>query len=192
MLGAFKKSTISIVAPDGQVRSTPKALLTGDVAIIDDASIVIDVGDEVRRLLPNGHEEVFAVVEPTFYDVGIGGIGPHYQVKLRRKGQFPQHTGGNYSITVSGPNARVNIGSQDNSINTVNESTLFEQIAATIREGVGDTQERDRLLTLIEAMQREKKKPGYLSLYQQLVGTAADHLALLTPFLPALTNLISG
>lgn len=183
----FKKTPISIVAQSGESRGESSAILTSELAVIDDPMVVVEVGDEIRRRLPNGNEEAFLVVDPVFYDVGIGRLGPHYQVKIKRKGQFPVHTGGNYNVTVSGSNARVNIGSEDNSHNVVYENSAFDNLRRAIADGVSDAIERERLAELVAEMEREKGKPGFLSAYQQFVSSAADHLALLGPLLPTLS-----
>jgi hypothetical protein len=108
---------IDVVAPDGTVRSRVKGYYSGKQFIIDDMSVDVREGDEIRRLLPNGREEAFFVTDPKFYK--NGHFGSHYQVTIERQGIFDKYTGGNYTINVSGHNSRVNVGSTDNSSNTV-------------------------------------------------------------------------
>lgn len=108
---------IDVVAPDGSVRSHVKGYYSGKQFIIDDMRVDVREGDEIRRLLPNGREEAFVVTDPKFYK--DGHFGSHYQVAIRRRGEFDKHTGGNYTINVSGHNSRVYVGSTDNSSNTV-------------------------------------------------------------------------
>lgn len=108
---------IDVVAPDGSVRSSVKGYFSGKQFVIDDMSVDVREGDEIRRTLPNGREEAFVVTDPTCYTAGH--FGPHYQVAVTRRGIFDKHVGGNYTINVSGNNSRVNVGSTDNSSNTV-------------------------------------------------------------------------
>jgi hypothetical protein len=108
---------IDVVAPDGSVRSSVKGYFSGKQFIIDDMSVDVREGDEIRRTLPNGREEAFVVTDPTCYTEGH--FGPHYQVSVARRGVFEKHAGGNYTINVSGNHSRVNVGSVDNSTNTV-------------------------------------------------------------------------
>lgn len=129
---------VDIVAPDGLVRSRVKAYYSGKQFIIDDMSVDVRPDDEIRRLLPNGREETFVVTDPKYYS--DGPFGPHYQVAIVRRGVFDRRTGGHYTINVSGPNSRVNLGSTDNSTNTaVTETedlaTLSNELAR-LREAI--------------------------------------------------------
>ncbi len=182
----FKTDPSTIIAPDGSIRSTPQAQFTGSLIIIQGANVVVLPGDEIRRKLPNGTEEAFNVIDPVFYNEHFG---PHFQIKVSRKGAFPPHTGGNYSVNVTGPNARVNIGSHDQSTN-INAGDVFGDIAAALESGVQDQQKRDTLIEAVEEMKRQQGKTGFIHAYQKFVGLAADHIGLISPFLPALTNLI--
>src|SRR6202035_5363064 len=64
----FKTHSCEIVAPDGSVRSSTQAQFTGDLIIIEGKETVVFTGDEIRRELPNGTDETFEVIDPTFYD----------------------------------------------------------------------------------------------------------------------------
>lgn len=184
----FKTHPCTIVAPDGSVRSTPKAQFSGSLVIIEGADVVVMPGDEIRRTLPNGTEEAFNVIDPVFYDEHFG---PHFQIKVSRKGVFPVHTGGNYNVHVSGPNSRVNIASQDHSVNLV-AGDIFGEITTALKGGISDQRKLNELLDLVEEMKRERGGKGFVLAYQKFVGLAAEHVELISPFLPALANLIGG
>lgn len=129
---------IDVVAPDGSVRSRVKGYYSGKQFIIDDMSVDVQEGDEIRRLLPNGREETFLVVDPKFYK--DGHFGSHYQVAIQRRGVFDKHVGGHYTVHVSGNNARVNVNSTDNSSNSVvvqreNLGPLLEELTR-LREAI--------------------------------------------------------
>ncbi|UTD27520.1 hypothetical protein [Bradyrhizobium sp. WD16] len=193
MTGLFAEDPCTVVAPDGSLRVTRKALFAGRdlivVAATPDAMIL--PGDEIRRELPNGTEEVFEVIDPVFYKTGLTGKGPHYQVKVRRKGAYAAHTGGNYTIHVSGSNPRVNIHSQDHSVNVAADS-VFGDVASALKDGVGDPRKLEEILASVESMKRERGGAGYIKAYQHFVSVCADHIGLVTPFLPALTSMLGG
>src|SRR5690348_8965713 len=119
MFSHFPQSTLKIVSPEGIIRSVEKGIVSSKSITIPNEKTIIHIGDEIRRTLPNGIEETFEVLDPVYYEGMAGAIPPHYQVKIRRKGSFPAGTGGHLTFNVSGPNARVNIGSHDHSQNTV-------------------------------------------------------------------------
>lgn len=128
MFNQFPKSKFEIIGSDGVVRCSVKAIHSGDTIVVPDASVVIQPGDEMRRTLPNGTDETFEVTDPRFHE-RFHSIPAHFQVKVRRKGTFPHNTGGNLNVTMSGPNARINVGSTDNSTNLVGSSA----VSATFR-----------------------------------------------------------
>jgi hypothetical protein len=186
-LFGFKTDPCTIVAPDGSIRSTPQAQFTGSLIIIQGADVVVLPGDEIRRKLPNGTEEAFNVIDPVFYDEHFG---PHFQIKVTRKGVFQPHTGGNYNLHVTGSNARINVGSQDHSTNISNTGDVFGDIVGALKSGVKDQQKLAELIQAVETMKAEKGKTGFVQAYQKFIGLAADHIGVITPFLPALTSLM--
>jgi len=181
---------IDIVAPDGTVRCRVIGYYSGRQFIIDDTKADVRAGDEIRRLLPNGREEAFIVEDPKYY--GSGPFGPHYQVKIGRGIVFPKQTGGNYNIRVTGPNSRVNINSTDQSINTVVGGGLFEQIRGALDEGIRSEGEREQLKRLLNEIEAARDRKSFASSYQALIASAADHMTIIAPFLPALTDLLKN
>lgn len=87
-----KAEQVRIVAPDGAIRCTVNAYFAGTVFVVEDMSLDIEPGDELRRKLPNGKDEVFLVTEPTLFDTGR--MARHYQIKFTRKGTYLADTGG--------------------------------------------------------------------------------------------------
>jgi hypothetical protein len=180
---------VSVVAPEGGVRSKVKAYYSGDMFVIEDMSVDIRAGDEIRRRLPNGRDEIFLVEDPKLFSV-FHGIPQHYQVKvLRSKPTSVRERGQN--ITVSGANARVNINSTDNSFNSTSETTLYAEIRKTIEAGVLDQAERAAILAALSELQKANTHSGFKAARQHLVSAAADYLTLLTPFLPSLAALLA-
>lgn len=85
---------------------------------------------------------------------------------------------------VTGHNARANLGSTDNSTNVVGDT--LSQLSQAIGEKVANAQERDALLAAVDEMKGAKGKSSFAAGYQKLVAAAADHMTVITPFLPAL------
>jgi hypothetical protein len=163
----------------------------GNEIVIPDASVAIQPGDEMRRSLPNGTDEAFEVVDPQFFEETLG-IEPHFQVKVRRKGMFPHQMGGNFNINVSGPNSRVNVGSTDNSTNLVGSTAVFGELQNAISNRVSDETERSKLLSAVRDMEQSHGGSGFLAAYQRFMASAADHMGVVGPFLPALASLLGS
>jgi hypothetical protein len=181
---------IEVVSPSGEVRCRVKGYYSGEQFIVDDMKADIQPGDEIRRALPNGKDEVFTVEDPKLYRGGP--FGSHYQIAISRRGSFEHKTGGHYQIHLSGQNARVNIASTDNSTNTANHSQLFTEIREAIDKGVSDTAQRGSIKEHLTEIERAKTKTSFIKAYQELIATAADHITVLSPFLPAITALMIG
>lgn len=184
----FPRTKIDIVAPDGTLRCSTAGIITEHEVQIPDTSIDVEPGDEVRRPLPNGKEEVYLVENAVFHE-RFHQIQAHYSLKIRRKGYFPRHTGGHY-IHVAGPNARVNLASTDNSTNIVNSGSVFGDLMAAIEKGVADPSDKATLLGAADQMQKAADPSLRLDAYQRLIAAAANHMTIIAPFLPALTQAI--
>lgn len=189
MFDGFPKSDFEVVSAEGDLRGTTSAIATDDMIVVLDPSIIIQLGDEMRRALPNGTDEAFEVLDPRFYDKTFG-IPAHFQVKVRRKGMFPHNTGGHLNITVSGSNARVNLGSTDNSTNIVGDNSVLGDIRAAITKEISDQAAREGLLAAVTNMEKTRGSGSFVSAYQTFVGLAADHIGVIGPFLPALAGLL--
>lgn len=182
------KSDLKIVSPDGAIRSIERGLVDSKQIFIENMKAVILVGDEIRRTLPNGMEETFEVLDPVCFTGSLA----HYEVKFRRKGTFPSGTGGNFTFHVSGANARVNVNSHDQSHNAVIADNVFAELKNKINSEVSDSEERSRLLADVETMHGHVgDRSAFITAYQKFVASAADHMTLIAPFLPALTNFLS-
>lgn len=178
---------VTIVAPDGGERCRVKAYFAGDTVFVDDPTVDVEPGDELRRRLPNGKDDAYRVVDSTYVNTDL--VAPHHQIKIARKGTFPAGTGG-YYVTVSGANARVNIGSTDNSTNVVGDADVFNAMRQAITAGVPDPLRRAEIVTAIDAAEGARGTGAFVKAYRDVMGIAADHLGLLLPFLPALTEML--
>ena len=62
----------------------------------------------------------------------------------------------------------------------------------TVQQAVEDSEVSTELLRRIDDMQAAIGSPGFAGRYKEFVAVAADHLTLLAPFLPALTQMLIG
>ena len=96
------------------------------------------------------------------------------------------------NVHVSGPNSRVNVHSTDQSINIALAGDLFTSIRQALTKNIPDVSERSRLGELLGQVEAAKDETSFVSAYQKLIAAAANHMAILAPFLPALTQLLQG
>lgn len=180
---------IDVVSPEGQVRSRVPGYYDGEGFVIDEMSVDVRPGDEIRRGLPSGQEEAFVVADPKYF--GSGPFGPHYQIKVSRRGQFPRHAGGNYALSVSGPNARINIHSTDNSTNIANSNNVFSEVRSALEAAGLPPEKLVEVDTRLAEMTAAKDKGTFAKAYQSFIGSVADHITVVAPFLPAITDVLS-
>jgi hypothetical protein len=121
-----------------------------------------------------------------------GSFSAHYQVKVRKESAISveQRTTTIYNLT--GTNPRVNVNSFDASVNVVTASlaTIFEEIRKAITDNVRDASHQAEILSQVDKLEAAQDTPSFIDRYKDLVAVAADHLTLLTPFLPALTQML--
>lgn len=92
----------------------------------------------------------------------------------------------NQTLNVTGPNARVNINSTDNSSNVVHEGLPFAEIRRAIESGVIDTTERAGILAKLGELEIVRDRESGSEKYQKFISAMANHMVILGPYLPAL------
>ena len=184
---------VSVIKGDGRRWDEVFATVDRKLIVIDTDDIPLEEGDRVERKLRKGIVERYLVLEAVYYD-GFGGIPPHYQLQVQKDTTIPRRSGtGSVVYNVTGPGARFNLNSVDASTNIVNlaPTELFAQIVAAIEAKVTVETERRDLLGRLKALEEAQSTPSYLERYQQLVAAAANHVTVIAPFLPALTQLLN-
>lgn len=93
---------------------------------------------------------------------------------------------------LSGDNSRVNIGSADSSQNIVvkDSGKTFQMLRETIRRGTPPDQQSE-IFRRLELLEQAQGTSSFTERYKDFIATAANHITLIAPFLPALTALMS-
>lgn len=119
----------------------------------------------------------------------ISGASVRVQIDRRRFGRR-EASGVNIIYQVSGY-GRVNVNSTDSSTNvvTVSRDQIFAKIREVVAAGVPAGPEQDSILDRLSALESAQNSPTFATTYTELISIAADHLTLLTPFLPALAEM---
>jgi hypothetical protein len=73
----------------------------------------------------------------------------------------------------------------------VGDNAVFGDIRAAINKEVTDGAAKERLLAAVDALEETKGSKGFLAAYQSFMSTAADHMTVIGPYLPALALLLS-
>ena len=184
--------TITLVKKDGTRHENVKASVQTRKVYIEEVSLPVEVGDKIIRRLPSGIEETLVVKDPGFVQ-GPGGSLAHYEIIYEREGvPKPEPQAKSVIYNVSGPHARVNVKSVDQSINVSSAQTgaTFDQLRELLREHVADVEEHARLLDKVGELERAHGTAKFVERYKELMALAANHMTALAPVLPALSNLL--
>ena len=137
---------------------------------------MIAVFDDQLRLLAAVRETIFLLKQTHLYKI--------------EKGEIPVEK--ESSINIHQGSGKININSTDNSTNiTIESSPIFAMITEAVTNSSIGTNEKEKLLNCIEAMKKTKGKPTFVDSYKDFIQNAANHMSVVSPFIPALTSLIS-
>jgi hypothetical protein len=195
-LGNFQTEPLTLRKKNGETHAFDGFVATGKSKIMtEENKLPVEEGDTIERKLPNGMVETYTVMDRGYVADFNGVVPPHYQMKVRKGTNLEQSTPSAITnvYNLTGPNARVNIQSADSSINisSVSNEELFPRIGRVIGENAQNDARRIEMLAKLGELQ-VANKATIGEKYRQFIASAADHMTLLTPFLPALTALLLG
>lgn len=155
-LSDILNDNVTLLKKNGKRVEGIKANVQSEVIIIIRSDILIETGDLIQRNMSNGGEETYEVIDPGFHE-SLSGLEAHYQVTHRKLG-LPEAKAAVQSITynISGPNARVNSHSTDNSMNIVNINPDVAEHIAMLRKEVrrfSSDQEQQSSLEVVDAIE---------------------------------------
>jgi hypothetical protein len=93
--------------------------------------------------------------------------------------------------SVNGENARINQASSDQSTNVVNSGNVFSEVRLALQGASLSPEKMKEVDTLLFEMSVAKDKTSFAKAYQSFVGAIADHITVVAPFLPQITELLS-
>jgi len=150
------------------------------------------VGDVLKRDLPHGKTENWRI-DGVEFKSPFHAIPAHYVLTVSNAAN-PKAVPAPRSVTnnLYGANSRVNNHSIDRSHNTVqiDSADLLTKVEAALAQAVTSQQELQDLQHQLAQMRATRGQPGFVQRYVDFISMAADHLTVLTPFLPALAQLL--
>jgi hypothetical protein len=101
---------------------------------------------------------------------------------------------GGPTYNLHGTHARVNIQSQDSSINISHQVTenVFADMRQVIQTHIENEEERTVILNKLSEMEEAKGSPNFTDKYREFISSAANHMSVLAPFIPALSQMLGG
>lgn len=157
----------------------------------EDAAFLIPIKDSGINDVSKDFE-LFSTEEKLFWSKQISHVISQYKSHLQNMTIQPpvQPTTINYNL--SGMGARVNINSKDSSINVISAevSKVFSQVRDLVKQ-ISDESARTNIERAIDELEESHGTDGFMQKYQAFISSAANHMTVLSPIIPALTNLLA-
>lgn len=108
------------------------------------------------------------------------------------KGSSSVNSGNTFNL--SGTHSRVNIQSHDQSttVRLENTENVFASMRRVIETGIEPETVRNQILSVLVELEEAKGTNSFVQKYQAFIASAADHMTLIAPFIPALTHMLGG
>lgn len=142
-MSLFNKDKISLLKQDGSRIDGILGTVSGSNLIVFSVRqnnladpVRVDPNDLLIRSTSIG-DETFKVIDPRFYERGVGHMGAHYQCQVKKLGISEAQTAVQHNTyNVSGVNTRVNVNSTDSSTNIANLDSPATQHIEVLREEI--------------------------------------------------------
>lgn len=122
----------------------------------------------------------------------MGEIRANVERRRLRKKQTAASQGVTNVYHVSGHNVRFNTQSMDNSVNivTISQQEVFTNLKQEITDKVPHGEERTEILHRLDALEQSQGSRSFAERYTDFIAVAANHMSIIAPFIPALTELM--
>ena len=189
----FLTSEVKIVKRTGAVLGPFKADVQGEIIYLFEVKTPIESGDTVLRELPNGAKESYTVQNAEFQEA-FHAIPACYDLHVRKDDdrRRDEILSSLTVFNVHGDFSRVNYQSHDNSINVMQQGeTVFDSAREALRKEIVDEAVLNDLLEKLNAVETAASKSGWGEAYGRFIQSAANHMTVIAPFLPAIAETIS-
>lgn len=148
--------SVTLLKKSGEKVEGIKASVQSKKIFINRSDLLIETGDLIQRNMSNGGEDTYEVIDPGFHE-SFHGMDAHYQMTHRKLG-LPEAKAAVQNITynISGPNARVNNNSTDNSTNIANINSDISEHISMLRQEIKrllPVQEQTAALEVVDAIE---------------------------------------
>jgi hypothetical protein len=157
----------------------------------EDAPFLVPVKDSGRSDASKDYE-LFSAEEQLFWNRQISYVVSRYKAHLQAMTKQSPVQPTNVTYNLSGTGARVNVNSTDSSVNVI--STEVSKVFSQVREAVGlipDSAARSEIGRAVDEMEQAHGSCNFLHKYQAFINSAANHMTVLAPIIPALTGLLT-
>ncbi len=145
--------TVTLIKPNGKKYEDIKASVQTKKIFINDATLPIEEGDIIERVLPNKLVENYEVVDRG-YNEEWEGIPAHYQIDVRKQTNIEVNRPTIFNNTFN-PTLNINQHQVQNMSISV---TIYNEIINKIDDSALQQLQKDELKALIKEIETEAKK----------------------------------
>ena len=186
------RDIVSIIKPTGDKIDNIKANVQPNIIFINDKTLILEDGDRIARILPNGLIENYIVLENGFYHGG-NGLPGGYQAKVRKETSSNQ-TNSSPALTniynIEATNSNINLNPNNSHINnTIYGNSVFSKIREEINSKIDDEDLKTKVMHLLSEMEQSTGSSSFTAKYSAFISALANHVAIIAPFIPALATM---
>jgi len=180
------KEKVKLIKKNGQIINDILAIVQPKKIFIKDKTAPIEEGDFFEITLPSGIVQKKKVIDPGYF--GDHPKFPAYQCEVENIKM--ENSKAKQSIyNISGPNSRININSIDHSKNQVNlsEKDIFKEL----EKAIDRIENNQKIKENLNELRAHQKKESFTQKYKEFISACANHMSIISPFIPALTEMIN-
>ena len=196
---SLMRDTIELLKSNGERTPNIRANVNGSttVRIMNPGKLKIEIGDFIRRTLPNGAEETYRVTNPEYSQGVAGAIPPSYLVHVAKLGLAEADKAvHNIIYNVTGANARINNNSMDQSTNISHDDRDYSQRISKLRNAINESdipeEEKSEAKDLIDEVDSQLRSGKHKASVVTTLLNALPKVTAITNAAASLINLIHG
>jgi len=191
----FYTNEISLIRKNGERVDNIFASVQGREILMGDISLKMEEGDKILRMLPNGVEEKYVIINLEYHINDLFKGMEHVTIHVRKETQIDSHSPPNQQFNIYGNNSQMNINSHNAKLNTTNVThiDLFKKLRDVVREQITDENARSELLGRVDELEKVQEDKSFSEKYTDFIASAANHATLwsaLSPFIPTFMDMI--
>jgi AbiTii len=127
---------------------------------------------------------------------GITGEGMSFSQDERDRATNAHITIGNFNGSFNtgdavGQNSKINQSTTDNSSNSISGNTIFSEVEKAVIAQVSEPKVQEAILSANTEMKQAGDKGSFVKAYSKFMSAAADHMQIISPFIPELSKLLT-
>lgn len=155
----------------------------------EDAAFLIPIHDSGKSSAAEDYK-LFGIEEKLFWEHQLQYTVSKQMIYLHKEEPSAPSPPTNITFNINGTNTRVNINSQDFSVNTVEiDNAVFSDLRYA-SEQIKDEEKKKIIIDAIDEMEKSSGTNAFVSKYKDFISTISDHMTVFAPFIPILSDLI--